>query len=97
MTEHATAATPGKVHKTKRRHPAEGARIAAVGLGATTMLGLVGYMGYSAQPAVPGTSAHPVPLVASTDQGTIALTAHPTVRQATPQADANVASTHGSR
>ena len=34
----------------KRRHPAQGARIAAAGLGATTMLGLVGVMGYATRP-----------------------------------------------
>ena len=44
---------------TKRRHPAQGSRIAAAGLGATTMLGLVGVLGHNARQAsapVPATN-----------------------------------------
>lgn len=52
---------------TRRRHPAQGARIAAAGLGATTMLGLVGAMGYDARtspdPAPTATGQTPPPVV----------------------------------
>ena len=112
----------------KRRHPAQGARIAAAGIGATTMLGLVGVMGYTAHsapapapapaptgqphvvvvvhrvgapdaiatpgaPNAPATSAVPSTQAA----GATTLTARPTVRPASPQAQAPAASTSGSR
>ena len=102
----------------RRRHPAQGARIAAAGLGATTMLGLVGFMGYSAHPtpaatalpaAAPATqpqfvvvvhparATDPVPTTASpSSSAATTLTARPTVRPASPQAQAPTASTHGS-
>ncbi len=105
-------------HTAKRRHPAQGARIAAAGLGATTMLGLVGFMGYSARPtdAAPTPPAaapaaqpqvvvvvHPAggadpfstPVAAASPAAT-ALTARPTVRQASPQGQQPAASTRGS-
>lgn len=102
----------------KRRHPAQGARIAAAGLGATTMLGLVGFMGYSARPTAaaaappaaapaaqpqvvvvvhPAGGADPVATtVAATPPAATTLTARPTVRQASPQAQQPAASTRGS-
>jgi hypothetical protein len=102
----------------KRRHPAQGARIAAAGLGATTMLGLVGFMGYSARPTPaatappaaapsaqpqvvvvvhPAGAADPVSTtVAATPPAATTLTARPTVRPASPQAQQPAASTRGS-
>ncbi len=85
MTEHATtpghqtdgaaaaAALRARAANTRsrprRRHPAQGARIAAVGIGATTLAGLVGIMGYT-QPS----SATPNPpnqiAVVTNDGGT---------------------------
>lgn len=112
---------------TKRRHPAQGARTAAAGIGATTMLGLVGVMGYTARPAaapapapapvsqpqvvvvvhrsgVPDTAASPgapnpdaSTVVPSTNAAAATrLTARPTVRPASPKAQAPAASTSGS-
>lgn len=46
----------------RRRHPAQGARIAAAGLGATTLLGLVGAMALD-RPA--GSAATPAPSTAA--------------------------------
>ncbi|MGB3410735.1 MAG: hypothetical protein WBA45_06015 [Microthrixaceae bacterium] len=40
----------------KRRHVAKGARIAATGLGVSTMLGLVGAMGYTKQTSTEATT-----------------------------------------
>jgi len=57
----------------KRRHPAQGARIAAAGLGATTMLGLVGFMGYSAHP----TPAATPPPAAPASQPQVVVVVHP--------------------
>ena len=134
MTEHPTSSTaaddastaarkPRVAERTKgrsprRRHPAQGARIAAAGLGATTMLGLVGFMGYSAHPAPAGATppagtpatkpqvvvvVHPAgasdpvtTTVGPSPAGATTLTARPTVRPASPQAQAPAASTRGS-
>lgn len=50
---------PSRTARPRRRHPARGARIAAVGLGATTMFGIVASMGITnalaAQAPAPGT------------------------------------------
>ena len=103
MTEH-----PGTGRRAKRRHPAQGARIAAAGLGATTMLGLVGIMGSTSRPTsppAPAPVAEPQVVVVvhrpgAPDTVTTAaatpLTARPTVRPASPQAQAPAASTRGS-
>lgn len=52
--------------KRPRRHPARGSRIAATGLGLTTMLGIVGAMGYAhgaSTPAAAPTSVAPPQVV----------------------------------
>ena len=134
MTEHPAVASPAadagsaartarvveprRARSTRRRHPAQGARIAAAGLGVTTMLGLVGAMGRGTDPtpsatappaATPATqppvvvvvhpagAANPVPAAgAASPPATIVLSAHPTVRPASPQPQAPAASTRGS-
>lgn len=92
-----TAPRPGR-----RRHPAQGARIAAAGLGATTMLGLVGAMALS-PPSVPVPPPAPstVPagaVVVGDGAGTAATTAstRPTVRPAPAAPTTPAASTSGS-
>lgn len=51
------AAPGGSTPRPKRRHAAQGARIAAAGMGVTTMLGLVGLMGYSQHASTASASA----------------------------------------
>ena len=115
-------ATLTQVRRTKRRHPAQGSRIATVGLAATTTLGLVAVMGYSASPTSdPAPAPAPAPAHAPVTRpsiivmvrgtgppdtiattvtpsagATTTLTARPTVRAATSQAQAPAASTSGS-
>lgn len=88
-----------------RRHPAKGARIAAAGLGMTTMLGLVGVMGY----ATPSTSAatqpaptpaprivivvHQNPGTTSTDPGALTASATNAGASTNPSAAAPIALT----
>ncbi len=99
----ARGATPaGRSSGPRRRHPAHGARIAAAGIGATTMLGLVGVMGFTEAPAAaPAAVSSPQPPTATARPGDGAsstkLTVRPTVRPATPAARAPAASSNGSR
>jgi hypothetical protein len=58
----------------RRRHPARGARITAAGLGATTMLSLVGVMGYRAHQAP---DASPSTIGAPAEQPRIVVVVHP--------------------
>jgi len=51
MTEPTTDRTAGRSSRAKRRHPAQGARIAAAGLGLASMFGLVGAMGLARHPS----------------------------------------------
>ncbi len=128
-TPQARVANRASRRSAKRRHPAQGARIAAAGIGATTMLGLVGVMGYAAHSAAapaPAPAAQPQVVVvvhragapdaiatpgapngrrsgrtsavpSTGAAGATTLTARPTVRPASPQAQAPAASTSGSR
>lgn len=96
----------------RRRHPAQGARIAAVGIGATTMAGLVGFMGYAHTASATPNPPNQVAVItngggATSDGGATAvstrtsandttLTARPTVLQAPPADQAPAASTSGS-
>lgn len=92
--QHARVAALAKGRK-RRRHPAQGARIAAAGLGATTMLGLVGAMAAAASSAPPPAPAPPAQVVvvvhrAAADTATDTVTgastgpAEATVLQARP-------------
>ena len=95
----------------RRRHPAQRARIIAAGIGATTLAGLVGFMGYtqpsSAKPAPPNQvavvtsqgdnpGAFGATVATSPTADSTTLTARPTVRQALPTDQAPAASTSGS-
>ena len=96
----------------RRRHPAQRARIAAVGMGASAMAGLVGLMGYNQPPSpTPSAPAHvavatqgseafgPVGIIdnpSTAPAGNTTLTARPSVRPAPPTAQAPAASTRGS-
>ncbi|HPU38580.1 MAG TPA: hypothetical protein PLS63_03335 [Microthrixaceae bacterium] len=77
LTALANARRPG----TKRRHPAHRARIAAAGIGATTMLGLVGVMGYNAGTASPAAAAGgettTPPIAPSTAPPPVVVVVHP--------------------
>ena len=119
----ARVADLGRGRGTKRRHPAQGARIAAAGIGTATMLGLVGLMGYAAHPTS-ATAPAPAPVaqpqivvvvhragapdpvatnvgpstsVAPSAQAATTVTARPTVKPASRQAQAPAASTSGSK
>lgn len=84
----------GSRHR-RRRHPAVGARIAAAGVGLSTMLGLVAVMGIAnaaadqgAADAVPSTASltlSPTPGVVHTDPVPV-ITASPTPVGGSPQA-----------
>lgn len=53
------AATDGSARRPRRRHPALGSRIAATGLSAATMFGIVAALGVQTPPAVADTSPPP--------------------------------------
>lgn len=88
----------------RRRHPATGSRIAATALGATTMFGLVGIMGYAEQastspaPPPPQAADQPQLLVVQGDGSASATAAEnrPTVRPTRTPATTPAGSTGGS-
>lgn len=102
----AGTARPAGKRRSRRRHPAKGARISAAALGASTMLGLVGAMGYahhaspSPAPTSPQANGQPqLPILIQTDRSASSTTTpeiRPDVRPSATPATTPAGSTSGS-